>query len=424
MHRSVVVVSIDGLSTVDLPHLESLPGFRDMLARGSRCPDMRGIYPTQTYPLHASVITGCYPHRHGIHANTLFQPGRASPDWYWYRRFLRAPALDEAARREGLKTASLLWPGAARSGNHYVIPEIKTTRPGQNYPWLLFTSGSPLFMLHMGLRYRSLLKSFQYFHLDNFTTAVASDLIRKGRTNLLLLHLLDLDGTRHRFGFRAPETTKVLEDHDRRLAALLDAARYAGTFGDTTFVVFGDHAYIDVHTRIRVNAAFRKAGLVDFDTAGKLIYWKAWANCCGGSAQVGLRDTADLTTHDRLAAVFAGLQERGAVQTVYGPDSIQRMKLGNRIDYVLEATPGYYFVAEIEEQVIAPAEENLRATHGYHPDRDGYSSPFMAAGAGIRKDVQLESFSIVDLGPTVAALLGYRLPQAEGRVLKEILDFG
>ena len=54
---------------------------------------------------------------------------------------------------------------------------------GQNYPWLLVTSGSPLFMLHMGLRYRSLLKSFQYFHLDNFTTAVASDLIRKARKN-------------------------------------------------------------------------------------------------------------------------------------------------------------------------------------------------------------------------------------------------
>jgi predicted AlkP superfamily pyrophosphatase or phosphodiesterase len=424
MHRSVVVVSIDGLSTVDLPHLEGLPNFRALMEGGSLCRKMLGIYPTQTYPLHASLITGCYPHRHGINANTLFQPGRTSPDWHWYRSSLRVPALDDVARRQGLKTASLLWPGAARSCNHYVIPEIKATRPGQSYPWLLFTSGSPLFMLHMGLRYRSLLKNLQYFHLDNFTTVVASELIRKRKTNLLLLHLLDLDGTRHRYGFRAAETQKVLEDHDLRLGTLRVAVRDSGAFEDTTFFVFGDHAYIDVHTRIRINAAFQKAGLVDFDAAGKLIRWEAWANCCGGCAQVGLRDAADRTIHDGLAEVFAEFQESGVVQTVFGPDQIRQMKLADRIDYVLEARPGCYFEPEIEAEIIAPAADNFRATHGYHPDRPGYSSPFIAAGAGIRTGVQLESFRIVDLGPTLASLLGLQLPAAEGRALKEILDFG
>ena len=423
MHRSVVVVSIDGLSTVDLPQLGSLPNFRELMARGSFCRDMRGIHPTQTYPLHASAITGCYAHRHGIHANTRFQPGRVSPDWFWYRRFLQVPALDEVARKRGLKTGTLLWPGAARSGNRYVIPEIKTTRPGQWYPWLLFSSGSPLFMLHMGLRYRKLLKNLQYYHLDNFTTAVASDLIRKRKTNLLLLHLLDLDGTRHRYGFRAPETAKVLDDHDRRLGALLASARDSGAFEDTTFVVFGDHAYIDVHTRIRINAAFRKAELLDFDTAGKLVRWEAWANCCGGSAQVALRDPADRGIHDRLAAVFSELQNSGAVETVYGPDQIRRMKLGGRIDYVLEARTGFYFVPEIEGETVVPAKESFRATHGYHPDHPGYSSPLIASGAGIRTRVRLQSFPIVDLGPTLAALLGCELPDAEGRVLKEILEF-
>ena len=434
MHRRVVVVSIDGLSTVDLPHLESLSNFRELMGRGSFCREMRGIYPTQTYPLHASLITGCYPHLHGIHANTLFQPGRISPDWHWYRRFLRVPALDDAARQQGLKTASLLWPGAARSRNHYVIPEIKTTRPGQSFPWLLFTSGDPLFMLHMWFRYRTLLKSLKYYHLDNFTTAVASHLIRKGKTNLLLLHLLDLDGTRHRRGFRAPETLKVLEDHDRRLGTLLAAARDSGVFEDTTFVVFGDHAYIDVHTRIRINASLRKAGLLEFSTKGtafrhsakgcRLIRWEAWANCCEGSAQVGLRDPEDRDTHRKLASVFAELQDSGVVETVYPPDQIEKLKLGGPIDYVLEAKAGCYFVPEIEGEVVAPAEGESSAVHGYHPDRPGYSSLFIAAGAGIRPGIELKDLRIVDLGPTLAALLGLRLPAAEGRVLREMLNFG
>jgi predicted AlkP superfamily pyrophosphatase or phosphodiesterase len=423
MHRRVVVVSVDGLSTIDLPHLESLPGFRELLERGTLCREMRGIYPTQTYPLHASAITGCYPHRHGIHANTLFQPGRVSPDWHWYRRFLRAVGLDEVARGRGFETASLLWPGAARSRNRFVIPEIKATRPGQSFPWLLFTGGSPLFMLRMGYRYRALLKNLEFFHLDNFTTAVASHLIRKRKTHLLLLHLLDLDGTRHRRGFRAPETQMVLEDQDRRLGTLLAAAKDSGGFEDTTFIVFGDHAYIDVHTRVRINAAFGKAGLLERDPRGNLLRWEAWANCCEGSAQVGLRESADRSIKKRVAEVFAGLQGKGAVDTVFSGGQIRELKLNGPIDYVLEAAPGYYFAPDIEGQVLTPAPERFRAAHGYRPDLAGYSSLFIAAGSGIREGVELENLRIVDLGPSVGALLGLRLPAAEGRVVREMLDF-
>jgi predicted AlkP superfamily pyrophosphatase or phosphodiesterase len=450
MQRRVVVVSIDGLSTVDLRYLESLSNFGKLMKHGSFCREMRGIYPTQTYPLHASMITGCYPNRHGIHANTRFQPGRISPDWYWYRRFLKVPPLYDIACEKGMRTASLLWPVAARSRNRYVIPEIKTTRPGQCFPWLLVTGGSPLFMLHMGFRYRNLLKGLAYEHLDNFTTAAASNLIRKRKTHLLLLHLLDLDGTRHRCGFRAPETLKVLEDQDHRLGALLSAAEDSGVFEDTTFFVFGDHAYIDVHTRIRINAALRKAGLVEFDgrgtanrgmatrgtatrcTAGghpaegrRLIRWEAWANCCEGSAQIHLRNPADRTVHAALEEVFADLQNKsnGVVKTVYSKNQVQRMRLGNQIDYVLEAKAGCYFVPEIQGEVVAPGEKNFRAVHGYHPDLPDYGSLFFAAGSGIRGGVELKNLRIVDLGPTLAALLGLELPGAEGRVRTEILDF-
>jgi len=426
MNRRLVVVSVDGLSSVDLPRLEALPNFRELLERGSVCREMRGIYPTQTYPIHASLITGCYPHRHGISANTLFQPGRTSPDWHWFRRFLRVPPLYDIARQAGLKTATLLWPTAGRSRNRYVIPEIKTTRPGQSFPWLLFSSGSPLFILHMGIRYRSLLKSLRYYHLDNLSTAVASRLIRKRKTNLLLLHLLDLDGTRHRYGFRASEVRKVLEDQDRRLGMLLAASRESGSLAETSFIVFGDHAYVDVHTRIRINAAFREAGLVDFDTKGNLVSWKAWANCCEGSAQITLYDRKDEAARRAVTAVFAELQEesQGVVETVYTRDQVEKMRVGEHIDYILEAKDGCYFIPEVAGPVIAPAEDGFRAVHGYHPDRPGYSSLFLAAGAGVRQGVDLRPIRIVDLGPTLAALLGLKMPGAEGRVLKELLDLG
>jgi predicted AlkP superfamily pyrophosphatase or phosphodiesterase len=426
MNRNMVVVSVDGLSSADMLRLAVLPNFRALLELGSVCREMRGVYPTQTYPLHASLITGSYPRRHGISANTLFQPGRISPDWHWFRRFLRIPPLYDIARQAGLRTATLLWPSAGRSGNRYVIPEIKTTRAGQNLPCLLFSSGSPLFMLHMGVRYRSLLKSLSYFHLDNFTTAAAAHLIRRRKTNLLLLHLLDLDGTRHRLGFRAPEVETILEDQDRRLGMLLAASRESGSYSETSFIVFGDHAYMDVHTRIRINAAFREAGLLAFNTKGKLVSWKAWANCCEGSAQVALYDRRDRATHREVAEVFAGLQKgaQRVVETVYTREQIESMKVGEQIDYILEARDGCYFVPDTEGPVISPGEEKFRAVHGYHPDRPGYSSLFLAAGAGVRRGVELDPIRIVDVGPTLATLLGLEMPEAEGRVLTEIVEGG
>jgi predicted AlkP superfamily pyrophosphatase or phosphodiesterase len=121
--------------------------------------------------------------------------------------------------------------------------------------------------------------------------------------------------------------------------------------------------------------------------------------------------------------VFAELEAGGAVEAAYPEEDHRGMKLEGPIDYVLEAKPGYYFVADVEGEVLAPAPETFRAAHGYHPDRPGYSSLFFAAGSGIRRGVELESLRIVDLGPTIAALLGLQLPAAEGRVAREILDF-
>ncbi|MEE8590921.1 MAG: alkaline phosphatase family protein, partial [Spirochaetia bacterium] len=194
----------------------------------------------------------------------------------------------------------------------------------------------------------------------------------------------------------------------------------------TSFIVFGDHAYVDVHTRIRINAAFRTAGLLDFDTKGKLVSWKAWANCCEGSAQVTLYDRKDAAARRAVTAVFDELQEgsRGVVETVYTREQVEKMRVGEHIDYILEAEDGCYFIPEVEGPVIAPAEDKFRAVHGYHPDRPGYSSLFLAAGAGVRQGVELRPIRIVDLGPTLAALLGLALPDAEGRVLKEMLDLG
>ena len=47
----LVVVSVDGLASADLPLLADLPHFGRMIREGCRCPELRGVEPTETYPL-------------------------------------------------------------------------------------------------------------------------------------------------------------------------------------------------------------------------------------------------------------------------------------------------------------------------------------------------------------------------------------
>lgn len=420
----LVVISLDGLASADFETVQALPHFKKLFEEGSFCCRMRGVYPTQTYTLHASIITGTWPHRHGIVNNTRFQPGREKPDWFWYRRDIRVPTLYDLAVSAGLRTASLFWPTTGRSRIRYIIPEVITTGPGQSLLWRVLSAGSPLFVLDMARRFGRLLKGLDRSHLDDFTAAVACFLVRSQTPDLLLVHLLDLDATRHQEGFLAPQVDRVLEEEDRRLGQILEASRQAGTFESTAFIVFGDHAYLDVHTCIHLNTALRQGGLVSLDRGGRLVDWQAWANTCEGSAHIYLRDREDAALREKVLKVIQELKAspKTGIEEIYGGDQIQELKLGGGIDFVLEARSGFYFTPYLRSQVIEPAEPGHRANHGYHPGRDGYTSLFLAAGAGIRRAIELESMNVVDIGPTMASLLGLRLEQAEGQVQSSILE--
>ncbi len=422
--RRLVVVSLDGLSSIDFKIIKDLPHFKELLESGSLVRKAIGIYPTLTYPLHASIITGTYPRKHGIVANNRKQPGQKKPDWFWFRRDIKVPTLYDIARSAGLRVGSLLWPTTGGAKINYNLPEIFPTRPGQNLLWLVLSNGTPLPILDLKIRFGRLLKGISRHNLDNFIAASAAYLIRAKKPDLLLIHLLDLDATRHRHGFLSREAEKVLHEEDQRLGRIMEAARQAGTFAETAFIVLGDHAYQDVRYRININTALKNAGLLSCDSRGRLTGWTAWANACDGSAHIYLKDPEDASTFEKVTGSIASLQRdrNSGLAAVFNREQIRAMRIGEGIDFILEAESGYYFTGKMGKEVVEPAEEGHLAAHGYLPDREGYSSLVLAAGAGIRKGAVLDSINIVDLGPTMAALLGLRMPDADGRLLEEILN--
>lgn len=92
---------------------------------------------------------------------------------------------------------------------------------------------------------------------------------------------------------------------------------------------------------------------------------------------------------------------------------------------MIEGKKGYYFLNEYDvltEKVSETKNLRMLATHGCLNTKEENITFFCAAGYGIKKGARVESMHLWDEGPTIASLMGGSLPEADGRVLAEILE--
>jgi predicted AlkP superfamily pyrophosphatase or phosphodiesterase len=90
-------------------------------------------------------------------------------------------------------------------------------------------------------------------------------------------------------------------------------------------------------------------------------------------------------------------------------------------DLVLFAKPGYAFQSPFNgEESVVEAVKYL-GSHGYPSDDPELDGVFIAWGYGIKPGARLDRMESVDVAPTLAELLGVKLPNVDGKVLREIL---
>src|ERR1700758_2619477 len=123
------MISIDGLSPEYVlkadAHGLKAPTLRRFLKEGTYADGVQGVVPTVTYPSHTTLMTGVWPAKHGIYANTTFDPlGENARGWYWYAEDIRVPTLWDAAAKAGRTTASIQWPVTVGAHINWVIPEF------------------------------------------------------------------------------------------------------------------------------------------------------------------------------------------------------------------------------------------------------------------------------------------------------------
>ena len=89
---------------------------------------------------------------------------------------------------------------------------------------------------------------------------------------------------------------------------------------------------------------------------------------------------------------------------------------------MLEAKIGYAFEDKHTEEIVEDlhAKQQRCATHGYSPFKTNYTSNFIVAGPKIAQNKQIGPMEVVDLAPTIAAILDLPFPSCDGQVRTEI----
>jgi predicted AlkP superfamily pyrophosphatase or phosphodiesterase len=424
------VLSIDSLLTEDLAYLATRPAFASILPQAAIVGNVRAIYPTLTYPIHTTLVTGVRPQRHGIPHNQRHGITRDNPDfsilgsdWYWEAEAIQAKTLPQAAREAGLVTGAVLWPVQAGADIDHNLAEIWPARPGDGLREVMEKSCSASVMNEC---YHTHIASKDWRvkpELDSYGMPCALHILRNHQPHFFLQHIVCLDHDRHVHGVHAPQITQTLNRVDDMVGELLSAMREAGTLDQTNIVILGDHGQIDVKTVFQPNVLLRQAGLIQTDDAGRPTTWDAYAFSAGFSTQIFLRDPADAALVARVGEVLRGMRRLWPdyVERVMTAEEAQKEEgLSGAFSFVLEGTEGTLFHNSLTEPLLQHAHEEgyalYRGMHGHSPDK-GPKPPVIFIGPDVMSGMRMETADMLDVCPTLAQLLGVSMPDMEGRPL-------
>lgn len=430
MTQKLLIISFDGLSTIDFDYINTMPNFKKYLSTASYCKKVYSVYPTLTYPAHATIVTGKYPKNHGVINNTLLQENRKSPDWYWYRKYINGDTIYDLAIEKGMKVAALLWPITAKSKIQFNMPEIFANRPWQNQIIVSLLSGTPMYQFELNSKFGCLRDGISQPNLDNFTHESLLYTLRHRKPDMTLVHFTDLDSIRHYYGFDSKEAKLALQRHDKRLGEIIEVLKANDEYENTTIIILGDHSSLDEDKVINLNVILKKHGFIQTEDKKGITAYNAIVNNCDGSAYVYVKDNDEKTAEEVLKLIEEFNKEHGCIEKIYTGEEAADLGADPKCAFMLEAKLGYYFQDEIDGDVIVDINKaaNLdyphytKATHGYSPFKENYTTVFMAAGKGIKKNIIVDEMNLVDEAPTIAKLIGVELKDADGKAIEEFLD--
>jgi len=414
----VVIISVDGMRpdyvTKADEHGAKIANLRRFLKEGTYAEGVEGVVPTVTYPSHTTLVTGVWPVKHNILANTTFDPLQKNfQGWYWYFEDIHSATLWGAAAQAGRKTASIQWPVTVGAPIDWLIPEFWRAGTADD-PKLLRAVTTPGLMAEAAPElgeYKGGIDTTP--EADETRARYASWILEKKRPALLTLHLSSLDHTEHDFGPFSPEAIAVLERIDADIARVREAAEKIAP-GRTFIAVVSDHGFAKVDQQLNLFPAFVEAKLISTDDKGKITDWKAMPWETGGSAAIVLKDINDSST----AGAVGDLLRKLAADPANGIDRVlEAGRLHNlggypTASFFVSLKPGWRTTFGLTGPVVSKMAKP-GGTHGELPDVPDLRASFFLAGPGVPAGKNLGVIDMRSIAPTMAKLGGLSLPGAD-----------
>ncbi len=428
--HKLLVFCLDALCAADVEVMKDLPSFRWVLERGSRVHHMEMVYPSLTYPSHASILTGVTVGRHQIYHNAILDIEDPDPPWYNQRSDIHARTLLDVAEEAGLVCGAISWPVMGKANIHYNLPMIVPVSYSGDDPYQFLEGNATQELLD-----RYYWKHGRYLkgadrNLDAFTMGVALDMLEDyPQPDIFLIKMCDLDTVKHVHGIKNEFVNEQLRKHDRELGSILEGLRRKGTLDDTNIVVLGDHGQMDITKSINMNVLLKQNGFIRTDEEGRLVDYDAYCHSASLSAWIQLKDPNDEALRQRVYEFLLSCRDDPAynIGYVFTKEEAREMfgLYGPMIDFVLEGREAMSFETTLEgedlfRKYLPEGMHTSAASHGHLPWRDE-TTTFFGCGPDLAQGVLLERASLLDEAPTMAAMMGLSMEDVDGHVLTELL---
>jgi predicted AlkP superfamily pyrophosphatase or phosphodiesterase len=418
---SVVLISIDGLKPDYVleadKHGLKIPNLRRLVAEGAHASGVIGVLPTVTYPSHTTMVTGVAPAKHGVIANSPFDPyGKNLNGWYWYAEDIKVPTLWDACAKARLTTGSVDWPVTVGANITFNIVQYWRAENAEDRKVIRALSTQGLLTEAEGVLGAYTDGNDYSVAGDTRRAAFAVYLLDKKKPHFMLSYFGSLDEEEHKTGPYSVETFATLERIDSIVGQIRAAAEKVFA-GRAIICVVSDHGFKLTDKEVNLNSALRQAGLIELNEQGKLKSWRAFAWYGGGSAGVMLRDESDDEARRNAADVLSRLAGDASSGVAKVVDRAGARAMGGFPDaaFVVALRPGYRLGTKLQGPVTAAVRPG--GTHGYAPDVREMDSSFFIAGPGVAAGHDLGQIDMRDIAPTLATLMGVVLASSEGKSL-------
>ncbi|WP_116105111.1 alkaline phosphatase family protein [Lewinella sp. IMCC34191] len=421
--QQVILISIDGFRPdFYLDDAWPAPILQHMAEHGAHAEAVRGVFPSVTYPSHTTIITGRTPAAHGIYYNAPFEPEGATGRWYWEYGSIKTPTLFSLSREAGLTSAAIAWPVTVDAPIDYNLPEVWSLNENEERLSPLREEAMPAgFLEEIETHATGKITSTNYgnegyFAREQRFAAAASYIFETYQPDLLAVHLLSVDHFQHTDGREGYMPRRAVSAVDAAIGQILETVERLGKMETTTFIITGDHGFVDIHSSLAPNVLLKQHGFIGEEGEA----WKAKFHTSGAAAFLHVNDARDTESVAQVRELLNALPaNQRKLFRIVEKDELVTVGADPSVELAIAPTEGIGMSSRTGGALVGSASGG---THGFFPDGDHIQTGFIAFAGRAKKGTVVKQMELTDIAPLIAEILGLEFTESDGLTYPGILS--